>query len=141
MSSESDIPLGESARVAESALDWSFARSGGPGGQNVNKVNTKAELRVELSAIRGLDPQALARLRRLAGRFLLDDAIQIVAQSERTQARNRSIAIERLAELVVAAQVVPKTRRPTRPSRAAKRRRLDDKRHRSDTKSRRKDLD
>ena len=144
MSSESDLPLGERATVADSALDWSFARASGPGGQNVNKVNTKAELRVAIRDLRGLDAPAIARLRRLAGKHLVGESIetlQITVQSERTQARNRAIAIERLAELVVAAQVVPKTRRPTRPSRAAKRRRLDDKRHRADTKSRRKELD
>jgi ribosome-associated protein len=126
-------------RVPESAMRFQFARSGGPGGQNVNKLNTKAELWVPLSAISGLSERALARLRALAGRRLTSAGeIHITSETERSQEGNRSAVVERLRQLLLEALREPKPRRKTRPSRAAKQRRLESKRKRSEVKSRRR---
>jgi ribosome-associated protein len=126
-------------RVAPGAMRFQFARSGGPGGQNVNKLNTKAELWVPLAAMSGLGERAMARLRALAGRRLTTaDEIHIVAETERTQEGNRTAVLERLRQLVLEARHEPKPRRKTKPSKAAKRRRLEAKRKRSEVKSRRR---
>jgi ribosome-associated protein len=133
------VELAPGVRAPESAVRFQFARSGGPGGQNVNKLNTKAELWVRLDAITGLTPRAMARLRDLAGRRVTDAGeIHISAETERRQQANRAAALERLRELIVTAMREPKVRRRTRPSRAAKQRRLESKRRRSDIKSNRR---
>jgi ribosome-associated protein len=122
--------------VAESAVRFQYARSSGPGGQNVNKVNTKAELWVPLAAITGLSPAAMERLRKAAGRRVTSAGeIHIAADVERTQERNREAALDRLRQLLAEALREPKVRRRTKPSKAAKRRRLESKRRRSDIKS------
>jgi ribosome-associated protein len=141
ISSESTayVALAAGVSVAADALRIQFARSGGPGGQNVNKLNTKAELWVPLSAIRGMDPSALARLRALAGkRVTREGMLHISAQTERTQERNRQAVFERLRLLVERALTAPKPRKRTKPSRAAKRRRLEAKRHRGEIKATRR---
>jgi len=121
------------------ALRWQFARSSGPGGQNVNKVNTKAELWLEVGQIRGMTARALGRLRALAGKRLTSaDEIHIAADTERSQEANRSAGLDRLRELLLQAMHEPKPRRKTKPSRAAKQRRLDSKRRRSNLKARRR---
>lgn len=126
-------------RVPESAMRFQYSRSGGPGGQNVNKVNTKAELWVRVSAITGLSERAAGRLRTMAGkRLTAAGEIHIVAETERTQEGNRSAVLDRLRALLSAAAHEPRPRRKTRPSRAAKRRRLESKRHKSDIKSKRR---
>ncbi len=118
--------------VPDGAIRFQYARSGGPGGQNVNKLNTKAELWVTVTGFRGLASDAVARLRKLAGHQLTQhDEIHIAAQTGRTQEANRAAAMERLRELLLRAMHRPKTRRPTRPSKAAKRRRLESKQRRS----------
>ena len=123
-------------------MRWQYARSRGPGGQNVNKVNTKAELWVPLAAIVGLPPDALERLAKLAGRRLTGGGeIHIAADSSRTQEGNRIEALARLRELIVAAQFRPKARRKTKPSRGAKERRLQSKRRRSEIKAHRRGQD
>lgn len=135
--SESELAPGIS--VLPSALRWQFARSSGPGGQNVNKVNTKAELWVPVLAISGLSDRAVARLRTLAGRRITaDDQIHIVADTERTQDANRAAVLERLRELLVQATRERKPRKKTKPSRAARQRRLDAKRRRSQIKAHRR---
>jgi ribosome-associated protein len=132
------ITLAPGVTVPESALRMQYSRSGGPGGQNVNKVNTRVQLWVPLAAIAGLSENALARLRTLAGsRLTIADDIHIAAETERTQERNRQAVLDRLRELILTAVKEPRRRRKTKPSRGAKERRLKGKRLRSEIKSRR----
>ena len=132
------VELAPGVRVPESSLRWQFARSSGPGGQNVNKVNTKAELWVPLDSL-ALSERAMGRLRMLAGRRLTGGGeIHVAADSERTQEANREAVLERLRELLVAAMHEPKRRRKTRPTRASQQRRLESKRRRSQVKARRR---
>jgi ribosome-associated protein len=138
-SSDSGLELAPGVRAAAAGVRFQFARSGGPGGQNVNKLNTKAELWVPVAALQGLSLRAAARLRAAAGRRLTrDDEIHIAAESERSQEANRQAALARLRELIIAAQHEPKVRRKTKPSRGAKLRRLESKRRRSDIKANRR---
>jgi ribosome-associated protein len=102
-----------------------FVRSAGPGGQNVNKVATAAQLRFHVSSSARLDDAGKQRLRRLAGRRLTDeDEILIIARNHRTQEGNRRDALERLAALIEEARRAPVPRRATKPTRASKERRL-----------------
>ena len=122
--------------VHRSDLRFAFSRSSGPGGQNVNKLSTRAELRVPISKIVGLDEHAAARLRIMAGRRLTAvDEVVLVADTTRSQQDNKAECIARLSELVLRAIVRPKTRRKTKPSRGAKERRLAAKKKDSQTKS------
>ena len=106
----------------------------GPGGQNVNKVATAVQLRLDLARA-GLPDEVRLRLQRLAGkRVSREGTLLIVARQHRTQERNRAAALDALIELVRRATVVPKRRRATRPTAASRARRLDDKAHRARTK-------
>jgi ribosome-associated protein len=106
-------------------VEISFIRSAGPGGQNVNKVATAAQLRFNVTRYHSLDHAAKQRLRKLAGRRLTDtDDILIVARNHRTQEGNRRDALERLSDLIEAASIPPVPRRATKPTRASKERRL-----------------
>jgi ribosome-associated protein len=116
-------------------LTWSFVRASGPGGQNVNKVATAAQLRFDLAGTESLEPAVKQRLRSLAGRRVTEDgALIILARNQRTQEGNRREALERLRELVERALVAPKVRKATRPTRASRERRLDTKTQRRATK-------
>jgi ribosome-associated protein len=120
-------------------LRLQFARGGGPGGQNVNKLNTKAELWVHVESLIGLRASAKGRLRVLAGsRLTLADEIHLSADAERSQEANRQSVLQRLREMVVQARVEPKLRRRTKPSKASKQRRLEQKRRRSGIKAHRR---
>jgi ribosome-associated protein len=123
--------------IDENDIDISFVRASGPGGQNVNKLSTAAQLRFDTRRIT-LAPDAAARLDRLAGsRMTKDGVIVIHAQRFRTQERNRADAIDRLLELLREAMVRPTPRRATKPTFGSKQRRLEGKKRRSDVKAKR----
>ena len=121
--------------IPDEELEWKFIRSSGPGGQNVNKVASAAQLRFLLPQNSSLPVAARNRLRRLAGQKLIDDgSILFKSMSERTQEGNRRAALERLEALLRAALTEPKIRKKTRPTKASKERRIDSKKRRGSTK-------
>lgn len=114
--------------IPAAALEARQVRASGPGGQNVNKVASRVELLVDAALIEGLDAAALARLLALAGRRrAADGRLRLVAQESRDRHRNLGLARERARDLVARALVVPRGRRPTRPSKGAKEARLREK--------------
>jgi ribosome-associated protein len=120
----------EEVAIPEDALEEKFLAATGPGGQNVNKVATAVQLRCDVFRL-GLSPAVYERLRKLAGsRMTADGAILITARTHRTQDANRADARERLAELIARAHVKPMKRVRTKPSRAAKAKRVDEKKQR-----------
>ena len=121
--------------IPDEELEWKFIRSSGPGGQNVNKVASAAQLKFLLPQNLSLPVAVRNRLRVLAGRKLIDDgSILFKAMSERSQEGNRRAALERLETLIRAALVEPKIRKKTRPTKGSKERRIDSKKRRGATK-------
>jgi len=133
------IPVTPHIALDESEIEECFIRASGPGGQNVNKVATAVQLRFDAVHSPSLPAPVRERLIALAGRRISADGILVItAQRFRTQSRNRADALERLVELIRAAAHPPKSRKPTRPTRASKKRRLADKRQRGELKRGRK---
>jgi len=125
--------------VPEEELVFSFARSGGPGGQNVNKVNSKATLRWKPSASVALPEDVRGRfLARFANRLTNDGEIVITSQESRDQPKNIASCLEKLRQMVLQVLSAPKKRRPTKPTKGSKQRRLNAKKQRSEVKSGRK---
>jgi len=132
------IPVTPRLAIEEEALEWRFLPTGGPGGQHANRSATAVQLRFDLARA-NLPPDVRARLVRLAGkRITAGGTLVIEARRFRSQEQNRQDALNRLVHLLRRAAQKPKPRRKTRPSRAAKERRLRAKRHRSETKRRRR---
>ena len=124
----------EDVVLPEEALSERFLAATGPGGQNVNKVATACQLRVDVFKL-GLSPEAYARLKDIAGsRMTSGGELIITARNYRTQEANREDARARLAEMIVKAHMIPRKRKATRPSKAAKAKRVDQKKQRSEVK-------
>jgi ribosome-associated protein len=129
------IPIDDTLAIPDEEVTFATSRSGGPGGQNVNKLETRVTLRFDLAGSPSLSEEQKARLReRLATRITKDGVLQVSSQKHRSQGANRDAAVERFAELLRENLREEPPRKKTRPSRAAKTRRLDEKRRQSQRK-------
>ena len=133
------IPITETLQIPESELSWSYARSGGPGGQNVNKVESKVLLRWGLAASLAVSDPVKDRIRSAhPSRLTVEGDLLVVSQRYRDQERNRQDCAEKLSEIVRLALTPPKPRRPTKPTWGSKQRRLSDKKKQGERKAGRK---
>jgi ribosome-associated protein len=122
--------------IPDDELTFTYARSGGPGGQNVNKVESKAVLRWNLAASTAVSDAVKDQLRQLfPSRVTAEGEFLVVSQVYRDQPRNREDCLDKLAEMIRAALVVPKARRPTKPTKGSQRRRLQDKKRQGERKT------
>jgi ribosome-associated protein len=129
------IYITKNIEIDEREIKQEFIRASGPGGQNVNKVSSAVQLRFDVASSPSLPDDIRKRLVHLAGRRITEDGVLIIhAQRFRTQERNRQDAFDRLVKLIRKASETPKVRRKTKPSLESKRRRLEDKHHRSKAK-------
>lgn len=130
-----DVRLSPSVTIPGSELEWRFSRSGGAGGQHVNTTDSRVELSWDIESSPALTEAQRSRARRALGNDLVDGVITVAASERRSQLRNREIARDRLAALVAdAIAPPPPPRRPTKPLKAAKQRRVDSKKRRGQTK-------
>jgi ribosome-associated protein len=130
------------AVIPEGELGWRFSRSSGPGGQGVNTADSRVELVYDLANSTAFAPELRERARQRLGRRLVNGVLTVVASEHRSQLRNRQAAVDRLVELLTQAMAPPpRVRRPTRPSRGATRRRLEDKQRRAQVKRLRRPTD
>ncbi len=137
-----DSITGGVMRIPLEAIQFTMSRSSGPGGQNVNKVSTRVELRVPIGAIENGSPAMMQRLRALAGKKITASGeLRIVSQETRSQETNREVAIAILRQLLEEASRLPRKRRPTRPTRSSQRRRVEAKKRRGEIKSLRRKQD
>ena len=123
------LRINRSCMILLDELEWRFSASGGAGGQHVNTTNSKAEVRFDIAGSASLGPRQRERLLETLG-----ESVRVVASDRRSQLQNRELALERLREKLAAALIVPKHRVATKPSRGAKKRRVETKRKRSDVK-------
>ncbi|MCL1693435.1 MAG: aminoacyl-tRNA hydrolase [Actinomycetia bacterium] len=131
-----DLKISETITIPAGELGWTFSPTGGPGGQHANRSSTRAELRFDAATSRAFDDESRSRL---LARLAPDRMVTVIVDETRSQWRNRQIARQRLADRIrEALKPDPPKRRPTKPSRAARRRRVDEKKARSATKSLRK---
>ena len=136
------LTINEKIIIDDQFLNFSFVRSSGPGGQNVNKVNSQAQLRFDLNNCPALNSFVKKRLRNAAGSYLLADGnLLIFSQESRSQLQNRQLCLEKLADLIGKSLIRPKIRKPSRPTLASKKRRLDSKKKRSQIKQNRQKND
>ena len=133
------IRVTDTISLDESEIEESFVRSSGPGGQNVNKLSTAVQLRFDVRRSQSLPNDVAIRLMALGGRRITKDGVLVlIAQSHRTQERNRADAMERLVALIKEAAVKPIPRRATKPTKASKQRRIEGKKRRSGIKDMRR---
>jgi ribosome-associated protein len=133
------LEINDRLRIPLDEFEWMFVRSGGPGGQNVNKVASKAVLRWNLAASLSIPEEVKSRLRaHHRRRMTTAGELLVSSQRYRDQERNRQDCLEKLGEFLKQAALPPKPRRPTKPTRASRQRRLEEKRHRANRKARRR---
>jgi ribosome-associated protein len=133
------IPITTSLVIPDEELEWTYARSGGPGGQNVNKVASKSVLRWKMADSLIISPAIKDRIRAARPSLVTGDGdLLIVSQRYRDQDRNRQDCIEKLTTVIQSALLPPKPRRPTKPTRGSRERRLQDKKKQADRKANRR---